>query len=1102
MSVLFCDLVGSTALAERHEDDEVRDLLEGYYETAKGVVAGYGGVIQKFIGDAVVSVWGVPRALEDDAGHAVRAALELVDAVAAFGRRVGKPELAVRAGVVTGRAASVDDSDVIVVGDRVNTASRVQSVASPGSVLVDDVTFEATRASVAYRDAGIFELKGKADPEHLWTAERVVAGTAGLDRLDGLEARFVGRESELRQVKELFHTVMERGSARLVSVVGPAGSGKSRLRSEFYRYIDGLVHTVYWHGGRCLHYGEGVAFWALAEMVRQRFGVAEDDPSETAAARLSAGLEELVADPGDREFVEPRLAHLLGFGGGERSREDLFAGWRLLFERLADQDPVVLAVEDLQWADEGLLDFLDSLLDWSASHPILVLTLARPELGERRPGWGNRRNGTIINLQPLDPASMRILLSDLVEDLPNELASQIVRQSDGVPLYAVETIRGLVDRDLVQPREGVYRLVGEVDRLQVPATLTALLAARLDALNAEERRLVKDLSVLGASFPRESLRGVTDLEPEHIERLIASLVEKEILAVRSDRLSPERGQLQFTQNLLRSVAYDTLTRREKRARHLAAAAQLRAEFPYDGAEVADVIAAHYQTVLDLDPDAPDAATVRSEAAAAYRQAGDRSADLGAPAAAFVAYRKAAQLLEGSGDDLDVIAAAGRMASRAARWAEAVDLLGKAVTRLEAEGRDDEARAVMAELANAHTQWGHPDEAITLARRALERTPPDAVGPGTADLLRRLGKNLAFAGEIAEAAPLIERAIGIGEELDDQRLLADSLDAEAVRLWFSGRMVMARSVGEAAVEAARASGLLDQLHRNLSNLGDALLSSDRPAVDVLREAVDIARRMGDPAAVAISTANVVNALIYIGAWDEAAALTAGTIEEGVEFKGSGGGLLHDRLVLINALRGDVAAAHHHLDIAKEMLAPEDLLDVEIYAAAEAAVRLVEGDFSSILSEAPERLTSMAQTFGWFQESARQLWPDAVEAALRAGDRAAADSLVAMLEAVPPGGLSPYLRAQLARTRARLAAARGEHEDVEPGLRHAIERFAAMSYPYWEAMASLDLAEWLSDQGRNDEAKAPRDAAAQTFDRLGAAPDLARARRLGGIREVAG
>ena len=285
-----------------------------------------------------------------------------------------------------------------------------------------------------------------------------------------------------------------------------------------------------------------------------------------------------------------------------------------------------------------------------------------------------------------------------------------------------------------------------MDRLQVPATLTALLAARLDALSAEERGLVKDLSVLGASFPRESLGGVTDLEPEHLERLISSLVEKEILAVRSDRLSPERGQLQFTQNLLRSVAYDTLTRREKRARHLAAAAQLRSEFPDDGAEVADVIAAHYQTVLDLDPDAPDAATVRSEAAAAYRRAGDRSADLGAPAAAFVAYRKAARLLEGSGDDLDVIAAAGRMASRAARWAEAVDLLGRGGRPAGSGGRDDEARAMVAELANAQSQWGHPDEAIRLARHALDTHPvrmPSARVPQ--HLLLRLGKNLAFRG---------------------------------------------------------------------------------------------------------------------------------------------------------------------------------------------------------------------------------------------------------------------------------------------------------------------------------------------------------------------
>ena len=1092
VSVLFCDLVGSTSMAEHRDDDEFRELLDGYYEVAKTVVARYGGTIQKFIGDAVVAVWGTPRALEDDAGRTVRAALELVDSVVGYGQRVGQPTLAARAGVVTGRAAAVDDQDVIVVGDRVNTAARVQSSAEAGEVLVDDVTFEATRASVAYTDAGTFELKGKTDSEHLWRAESVVAGTAGLDRLDGLEARFVGRDSELRLVKELFHTVVERGSARLVSVVGPAGSGKSRLRSEFYRYIDGLADITFWHGGRGVHYGEGVAFWALAEMVRQRFGVAEDDTFETASTKLTEGLDELVPDEGDRAFLKPRLAHLVGVGGGERSRDDLFAGWRLLFERMAEQHPVVLAVEDLQWADEGFLDFLESIVDWSAKYPILMLTLSRPELADSRPGWGQRRGATTINLEPLDPGSMAGLLADLVDDLPPDLVNRIVDRSDGVPLYAVETIRSLVDRDLVQPRGGSYHLVGKVDRLQVPATLTALLAARLDALEPEERSLVKDLSVLGTSFPRESVRGVTDIDPDRLEQIIGSLVEKEILAVRSDRLSPERGQFQFTQNLLRTVAYDTLTRREKHSRHLDAARQLRNEFPDDGAEVADLVASHYQSALDLIPDAPDSATVRSEAAAAYRRAGDRSAELGAPAAAFVAYRKAARLLEATGNDLNVVVAAGRMASRAGMWADAVTLLEDAASRLELEGDADEARGVVAELVLAQTNWGHPEEAIRLAGEALEKTPLDAVGRGTAALLVRYGRNLVFAGR-SEAATLIDRAIGMASALGDKKLLANSLDAEATRLWFSGRTVLSHLVAHGAVEASRASGFFDDMVKYLSNLGDALLGSDLPAVDVLQEAVDGARRLGDPVILTISASNLANVLIYVGSWSDAASLSMQTIEEAAEYEGAAAGLLYDRLALINALRGDLEAARKNFDRAAELLAPADREDVGIHGGTGAAIQLIEGDHAAVLSGIDE-IAGLAATFGWSSEMPRQMWPDAAEAALRSGELATADRLISLLEAEAPGRLSPYLQAQLTRTQARMAAARGETDGVEEGLHSAIERFSAMSYPYWEAMARLDLANWLIDQDRNEEAVLLSDTAAEIFERLGAAPDLDRARRV--------
>ena len=521
---------------------------------------------------------------------------------------------------------------------------------------------------------------------------------------------------------------------------------------------------------------------------------------------------------------------------------------------------------------------------------------------------------------------------------------------------------------------------------------------------------------------------------------------------------------------------------------------MRSEFPDDGAEVADLIAARYQAALDLVPDAPDAPAVRADAANAYRRAGDRSADLGSPAAAFAAYRKAVRLLEGTGNDLEVVAAAGRMASRAGMWADAVALLGDAASRLELEGHADDARGLVAELTFAQAQWGHPEEAFRLASEALEKTPPDAVGRGTAALLERHGKNLVFGGRNDEAATVIDRAIGMASALGDNKLLANALDAEATRLWFSGRTVLARLVARGAVEASRTSGLLDDLVKHLSNLGDTLLSSDLPAVDVLREALEGGRRLGDPVKLNFAATNLVNALIYAGAWDEAANLAEQTIKEGAEYEGAAAGSLYDRLALIHALRGDLDAARENFDRAEALLAPADRQDVGIHAAAGAAIKLNEADHAAVLSGIDE-MTDLAATFGWSSEMVRQMWPDAAEAALRSDDLTTADRLISFLEAEPPGRLSPYLQAQLTRTNARLAAARGETDGVEERLRDAIERFVDMGYPYWEGKARLDLANCLIDQGRNDEAVLLSDTAAEVFERLGAAPDLDRARRLG-------
>src|SRR5205085_2728218 len=405
VSLLFADLVGFTALSESRDAEEVRELLSRYFYICRRLIELYGGTVEKFIGDAVMAVWGTPVATEDDAERAVRAALDLVTAVGALGEELGAESLKARAGVLTGEAAVTlgATGQGMVAGDLVNTASRVQSVAEPGTVLVGEGTRRAAEQTIVFELAGSFELKGKEGETPLWRALRVVSGRQGSLKSQGLEAPFVGRDRELRQIKDLFHGCADEQKAHLVSVTGIAGIGKSRLAWEFYKYFDGIAETVYWHRGRCLSYGEGVTYWALADMVRMRCRISEEEEQTSAQAKLHATLEEHILDPEERSFIEPRLAHLLALAEHQaRDQQDLFAAWRLFFERLAETYPTVLAFEDMQWADASLLDFVEYLLDWSRGSPIFVVTLARPELLELRPTWGaGQRSFSSLYLEPL-----------------------------------------------------------------------------------------------------------------------------------------------------------------------------------------------------------------------------------------------------------------------------------------------------------------------------------------------------------------------------------------------------------------------------------------------------------------------------------------------------------------------------------------------------------------------------------------------------------------------------------------------------------------------------------------------------------------------------
>jgi class 3 adenylate cyclase/predicted ATPase len=785
-SVLFCDLVGFTPLSEAQDPEAVRELLSAYFAVARTVIGRYGGVVEKFIGDAVMAVWGTPAATEGDAERAVRAGLDLVTAVAQLGEDVGVPGLAARAGVVTGEVAVTLGAthEGMVAGDAVNTAARVQAAAGPGQVLADGATQRLTEAGVGFADAGDHMLKGKAEPQHLWRATRVLAGMGGSQRIDGLEPPLTGRDAELRTVRELFHAAAGRRVPRLVVVSGPAGVGKSRLGWEFRNYTDGLAETIWWHQGRCLSYGEGVAFWALAEMVRQRLGIAEEDPAEVTGELLAAGLDEFVADPDERAYVGARLGRLLGVAvagdsGGALSREELFAGWRVFFERLAEVHPVVLVVEDAQYADAGLLDFLGYLVDWTRDLPVFVLVLARPELGQARPGFGAGRNRSTLTLDPLDAASMDALVDALVPGMPAAARAKVAGQGQGIPLFAVETVRSLIDRDIVRPAGGVYELAGDIGKLAVPDSLHTLLAARLDALDPQVRRLVADAAVLGTTFPAEALIAVSGRDEPAVQAALAELVRREVLSVSADPLSPEKGSYGFAQNMLRQVAYDRLSRRDRKARHLAVATHLRAA-------VAAVTGADWALAVELAGKARDY----------HLQAGQARA--GARAQAI----------------------AGRALREWGHHADAREQLTAAVEVLRADPDTDTVRA-LGDLATLEVFAGSPD-ADKLSAEALSLG--QAVGVGD-DLLSLLfatrGVYHARADQRPQAAAYQREAARLAGRAGDSRSLATALVNLSDHLGGTDPGAAAEAARAAAGHARRV-GARRNLAFAIGNLVGALL----------------------------------------------------------------------------------------------------------------------------------------------------------------------------------------------------------------------------------------------------------------------------------------
>jgi class 3 adenylate cyclase len=1101
-SVLFCDLVGFTPLSEARDPERVRELLSRYFAVARTVIGRYGGVVEKFIGDAVMAVWGTPVAEEGDAERAVRAALDLVAAVAEMGEEAGAPGLVARAGVVTGEVAVTLGAvgEGMVAGDAVNTAARVQAAAEPGSVLADTATQRLAGNGIGFAEAGSQRLKGKAEPERLWRATRVLSAVGGLQRVDGLEAPLVGRDAELRTIKELFHAAADRKVPRLVLVSGPAGVGKSRLGWEFEKYIDGLAGTVWWHRGRCLSYGDGVAFWALAEIVRQRLGIAEEDPTDTAAAKLTQGLDRFVPDPDERAYAGVRLGRLLGVNypgdaGTALTREELFAGWRLFFERLAATLPVVLLVEDAQYADSGLLDFLDHLIDWSRDLPVYVLVFTRPDLHQGRPGFGTGRNRITLTIDPLDPASMGQLVDALVPGMPSSARAAVISQAQGIPLFAVETVRALIDRDIVQPAEGVYRLVGDVGELVVPDSLHALLAARLDALDPSVRRLVTDAAVLGTSFPADALIAVSGRDEPAVRAALAELVRREVLSVSADPFSPERGSYQFAQQMLRQVAYDTISRRDRKTRHLKVAAHLRAAFPGNGEEVADAIARHYLDALNAIPDDQDAAEIRGQATTALIRAAERAQRTGAPALAAASYAAAAglttpDLQDGQQDVGELWGRAAEAAVSSADWAAAIEYADRARDYHLARGQARAAARAQATAGQALRLWGrHADgrDQLTAAMDVL-REDPDT---DTVRALEELATLEVFAGS-PDADQLTTEALVLGQALDvDNGQLGSLFLTRAMYLSTAGRRrPEAAAYMRESVRLAAQSGDNFRLGRALLNMSDVLAVTDPTAgAESARSAIEHLRRAGIRDHLTVAVMNLLMALLLLGEWEAA----DGELAQAMD---SGGLADEDYLSCqrgwLAALRGDPATADTMLAGLRDLQASEDPQDKALISIAEAFTAAARAHPADALRHARSVLAH-AEALGISFDTLRWAWPLAARAAYELSDSTASRELLAILDSYPAGSLAPMLRAERDLARARLVS-RGDDQAAAAAFASAITSLREMSTPYHLAQGLLDHAEHLIRLGEADTATLAIGEARDIARRLDCQPILDRAAKL--------
>jgi class 3 adenylate cyclase/tetratricopeptide (TPR) repeat protein len=1089
--VLFVDLVGFTARSDRADPEDVRATLRVYHDRLKREIERFGGTVEKFVGDAVMAVFGAPVSHEDDAKRAVLSALRILAAIDELNEEHPELELAVRGAVNTGEAvvalgARPELGEGFVTGDVVNVASRLQGLAPVGGIVVGELTFRSTRDEIEYEQLEPVSVKGKDEPIAIWLTVGA-RGRFGVDVQTATSTPLVGRGHELALLEDLFRRVLREREPQLVTLTGEPGVGKSRLVQEFLGFVDDLPELVYWRQGRCLPYGEGITFWALSEVVKSHSGILENDGPEDASAKLADAISTVVEDAGEREWVRSRLAPLVGLGEEVEAaaREESFAAWRSFLEAIAAIDPLVLVIEDLHWADAALLEFVEYLADWATGVPLFVLCTARPELYERQPAWGGgKRNHTAVSLAPLTSEETAELIAALLEAavLPAETQAGLLVRAGGNPLYAEEFIRMLIDREVLVRRGATWNLVGRDEDIPVPENVQALIAARLDTLPAERKSLLQDAAVIGKVFWAGALAEMGSVEPRVVREGLHELARKEL--VRAARRPSIEGEAEyaFWHLLIRDVAYGQIPRAARAAKHRAAAAWTERMAGERVADSAELLAYHYEQALELSRAVgDDTADLEGLARRALLMAAERSSRLDVRKSLEYCRRALAMTQPGQRERLQVLVLTGRLLLGGLSVDESMIRETIEEARLQGdELAEGEAFARLSYIAWVRGDAARQEELLQQSLDILERHPP---GPELAFAYTRAAAAAGLAGRSAETLPRVERALPVVQEFGTDVYLGILLQFRGSARVDAGEieegMADLREGLRIALESSPA-GLVSASH---VNLGDAVWFDEGPAraLELYEEAAEIGERRGATAAANWARMQGMWPLFDLGRWDDVLAVGKALLENPSDQTLPIGVLTETFRQMVLIHRGVFDGA----TVVEEQLLPrareigDGQVVVPVFRTA-ALGRQARGDASgavALVEEAHERMRDRPGFRGW-------LLDDSARVCLMAG---VPDTLRRMLD-----GYTPYVardRSSVLAAEATLAELEGDHGLALERNLEVAERWEGFPHVFEHGHALFGLGRCLLALGRKLEAADQLRAARDRFGSLGAAPLVA-------------